>query len=59
MRVIHKLVERKWKRKTLFEEFFSNKKFVTEERIKKYEKYRREMFEENPAKTQYDKQRQK
>lgn len=49
MRVIHKLIERKVKRKTMFEEFFTTNKYVDEERIKKYENYRKLMFEENPA----------
>jgi len=39
MRVIHKLIERKVKRKTLFEEYFTANKIVDEERIKKFETY--------------------
>ena len=54
LRAIHKLIERKWKRKTMFEEYFtSNKSGMDPERIKKFEKYKREMFEEDGGPKKY------
>ena len=55
MWVVHKLLERKVKWKTMFEEFFTANNYVDKERIKKFEMYWKYMFEENSDWTKYDK----